>query len=292
MNKIKRIGTYLFLMFSVSGAISCKKNSVVKEVVTETPVEVPAKDRNYLKVANTIIIAPGLESARFEWQNESKKAVTIKFSYAVEGINKQTIVENNTDAIGSLTIPIFGITNFSITISNTGETIAVTKLMGILPTLKPEIKLSKSGWTATASSEINHPDEELNGAENIVDPVDKKSVTAPALPSFWQSNYNLDPIYPYPHWLIVDLKTAIKITKIGLNAHTDGNQGFSQFKLEGSTDGVTFTDIADGQKTFNPATTKEQTFEVNTGTIRYVKIILLVGSPYPCLANFEAYARQ
>ena len=93
---------------------------------------------------------------------------------------------------------------------------------------------------------------------------------------------------------IVDMKKAEKITKIGLNAHIDANQGFTAFRLEGSTDGVDFSDIGGGgQKVFSPGTKEEQLFGVTSPVaIRYVKITLLVGSPYPCLANFEAYARK
>lgn len=291
MIKIKGVYTGILLIVLFT---ACKKNPIVPAVETpEVSVAVP-EDPNYQTVAASIEISPVLEGAKFVWVNASKKAVTLKFKYTIDGINKETLVDNNVAANGTVTIPIFELTNFSIAISNTGSKLSTTRLMGVLPVQKPEAKLAKSGWTATASSEINNPDEELNGAMNIVDAVDLKSITNPSAPSFWQSDYNLDPIYPYPHWLIVDLKQAIKITKVGLNAHNDGNQGFTQFKLEGSVDGIGFTNIGGGtDKTFNPKITTEQVFAVSPATaIRYVKITLLLGSPYPCLGNFEAYARQ
>ncbi|WP_214229458.1 discoidin domain-containing protein [Pedobacter sp. B4-66] len=290
---MKRKGFYLFMMFVAITISSCKKSSSKPDITTEPEKPVVVEDINYKTVANTIEISPELEAAKFVWQNASKKAVTIKFKYTTDGINKEVLVENNADAEGAISVPIFGLTNFTIVVTNTGGKAIETRLMGILPVLKPEVKLNKIGWTATASSEINNEDEELNGAENIVDNVTAKSITSPEVPSFWQSDYNLDPMFPYPHWLIIDLKKDIRITKIGLNAHTDGNQGFSEFKIEGSVDGIGFTDIAQGQKTFNPRITTEQNFKVSPATpIRYVKITLLVGSPYPCLGNFEAYARQ
>lgn len=291
MIKIKGIYTSMLL---IAFFMACKKSSVTPAVKPpEVSVVVP-EDSNYQTVAASIEISPVLEGAKFVWANTSKKAVTLKFKYTIDGINKETLVDNNAETNGTVTIPIFELTNFSIVIMNTGGKAAATRLMGILPVQKPEKKLSKTGWSAKASSEINDPNEELNGAENIVDDVALKSITSPDVPSFWQSDYYLDPIYPYPHWLIVDLKQAIKITKVGLNAHADGNQGFTQFKLEGSVDGIGFTSISGGiDMTFNPKITTEQTFAVSPSTaIRYVKISLLLGAPYPCLANFEAYARQ
>jgi hypothetical protein len=290
---MKRKGFYLFLVFIAIAIIACKKSSSKPDVVPEPEKPVIVEDVNYQTVANTIEIAPELESAKFVWKNTSKKAVTIKFKYTADGMNKEVVVDNSTDSEGTVSVPIFGLTNFTILVSNTGGKAAATRLIGIQPVLKPEVLLSKVGWTATASSEINDPDEELNGAENIIDNVATKSITSPSVPSFWQSDYYIDPVYPYPHWLVIDMKKESRITKIGLNAHTDGNQGFSEFKIEGSIDGIGFTDIAEGQKTFNPRITSTQNFKVAPATpIRYVKITLLVGSPYPCLANFEAYARQ
>ena len=293
MNVLKIKSVYLVLVVALMVVSSCKKKTVVPEVVTDPEVPVLVESTNYISVTESIEVSPLLEGARFSWKNEEKKAVTLKFRYNEDGINKEVLVDNSLDATATVTIPVFGLTNFTIVVSNTGGKSSTTRLIGVLPVLKPEAKLSKTGWTASASSEINTPGDELNGAENIVDVVTVKSITSPSVPSFWQSDYYLDPIYPYPHWLIVDMKKNIKITKIGLNAHTDANQGFTQFKIEGSIDGIGFTDIGDGQKTFNPATTNEQVFKVSpAAAIRYVKVTLLLGSPYPCLANFEAYARQ
>lgn len=290
---MKKRNLYITLCAISIALASCKKDKTSPVDVPEPTPEVVAEDTNYITVANTIDVSAILEGAKFEWQNASKKAVTLKIKYTEEGLNKEKVIENSTDIEGTTSIPITTLTNFSILVSNTGGKGSVTRLLGILPLLKPETKLAKAGWTASASSEINDPDEELNGAENIVDDVSVMSVTSPSSPSFWQSDYYLDPIFPYPHWLTVDMKKASKITKIGLNAHVDANQGFTSFKIEGSVDGIVFVDISGGLKTFNPALQSEQIYAVTpAGPIRYVKITLLAGSPYPCLGNFEAYARQ
>lgn len=152
-----------------------------------------------------------------------------------------------------------------------------------------DIKLDKTGWTATASSEVNFPGDETNLAAFLVDPVSVKSPTASGVPSFWQVDY--EELHPYPHWAIIDMKKASAITYIGLNAHTDAKQGFTKFSISGSTDGVNFTQLGDN-RSFNPGTTAEQKYAVSpAGPIRYVKITLLEGSDYPCLANFEAYVK-
>jgi hypothetical protein len=154
-----------------------------------------------------------------------------------------------------------------------------------------DIALSKTGWTATASSEVNFPGDELNLASMIVDPISTKSPIPDdsKVPSFWQADY--DVLHPYPHWIIVDMKKASLLSYIGLNAHTDPKQGFSKFSISGSVDGVTFTQLGD-DRNFNPTTVNEQKFAVSPATpIRYVKITLLEGTSYPCLANFEGYIK-
>ncbi|WP_316819705.1 discoidin domain-containing protein [Pedobacter gandavensis] len=290
---MNRKGFYLLMLFAATTVSSCKKDKVIKEIEPVIAPVVVVEDQNYLNVSNTVEISPVLNGAKFDWQNDAKKSVDLKFKYVEDGLNKEVILKNNKDAVGTFTVPISGLTNFSILVSNTDGKAVATRSMGVLPILKPEVKLTKTGWTATASSEINDVDDERNGAENIVDDIKVISLTSPGTPSFWQSDYNLDPIFPYPHWLMVDIKEATKLTKIGLNAHTDPNQGFTSFKIEGSVNGIDFTDIGGGQLTFNPATTKEQMFPVSSSlAIRYVKVTLLIGSPYPCLANFEAYSRK
>ncbi|GGI22183.1 discoidin domain-containing protein [Pedobacter mendelii] len=152
-----------------------------------------------------------------------------------------------------------------------------------------DVALGKTGWIATASSEVNYPGDETNLAAYVVDVISAKSPTAASMPSFWQADY--DVLHPYPHWIIVDMKKASLPSYIGLNAHTDAKQGFTKFSISGSTDGTNFTQLGDNRN-FNPATTAEQKFTVSPAApIRYVKITLLEGTPYPCLANFEAYVK-
>ncbi|WP_316804835.1 discoidin domain-containing protein [Pedobacter nototheniae] len=152
-----------------------------------------------------------------------------------------------------------------------------------------DVALSKTGWTATASSEVNFPGDETNLAAYVVDVISAKSPTATSTPSFWQVDYEV--LRPYPHWIIIDMKKANSLTYIGLNAHTDPKQGFTKFSISGSSDGTNFTALGD-DRNFNPATTAEQRFAVSPAApIRYVKITLLDGTPYPCLANFEGYVK-
>lgn len=289
---MKRKCLYLFMAFAIA-AISCKKSAVAPPIeVTPDPVAV-VEDPNYIAVANSITVSPAMDGAKFDWKNESKKAVDILIKYTHNAERKEHTVKNNQQGAGTFTLPISGLTNFTITVANTNGKLVETRLIGVMPILKPEVKLTKTGWTARASSEVNDADNEFNGAENIVDEVTRMSLSSPDNPSFWQSDYNADPMYVYPHWLIVDMKTAEKITKVGLNAHTDPGQGFTNFILEGSLDGVTFNEIGDGSLTFNPAQKTEQVYPVITSVaIRYVRITLRVGAPYPCLGNFEAYSRK
>ncbi|WP_316747022.1 discoidin domain-containing protein [Pedobacter gandavensis] len=284
---------YLFAIGTLMTIASCKKSNVEPIAPVEPPkVEVIPEDPNYETVASTIEVTAVLGAAKFDWINAAKKPVYLKFKYVQDAVPREVIVATSSEAAGTLSIPIAALTTFNVFISNVGGTAVSTRAMAILPILYPEVKLPKIGWNATASSEINDEDNELNGAANIVDDVKTMSLTSSS-PSFWQTDYNVEPMLTYPHWLIVDMKTAQKITKIGLNAHTDPNQGFNTFRIEGSLDGVDFEDIGGSLKNFAPSVTTEQSFAVVTPVaIRYVKITLLSGSDYPCLANFEAYVRK
>lgn len=283
---------YLFAICTVMTVASCKKSSVAPIVPVEPPVVEVVEDPNYETVANTIAVSAVLNGAKFNWVNEAKKPVYLKFKYVQDALPKEVVITTSSDAAGTLTIPIAALTTFNVSVTNVGGQAVSTRTMAILPLLNPETKLAKTGWQASASSEINDEDNEFNGAENIVDDVTVISKSSSS-PSFWQSNYNADPMLIYPHFLIVDMKTAEKITKIGLNAHTDKNQGFNTFRIEGSVDGIDFDDIGGSLKNFAPAVTTEQLYAVVTPVpIRYVKITLISGSDYPCLANFEAYVRK
>ena len=96
------------------------------------------------------------------------------------------------------------------------------------------VKADKTGWTATADSETP------TGWENT----GKASATIDGnLSTYWHTDYSV--VVPYPHWLLIDMKTPKNMISVDIaNRQTSGapnGVGMKDFKLEGSTDGTTFT---------------------------------------------------
>jgi len=101
--------------------------------------------------------------------------------------------------------------------------------------------------------------------------------------TYWHSKYTGGAI-PYPHWLIINMKKANKLVTVNLTARQNNTRGMTNFKIEGSTDGTNWTNIAitatntTGELTFLPATKTAQDFSVSSTTAyQYIRITALAG---------------
>jgi len=124
------------------------------------------------------------------------------------------------------------------------------------------VNASKTGWTATASSEELVGEGTANGAVNFV--IDGNIAT------FWHSKWQA-PAPVFPHWINVDMKSEIFVTKIELVARQNNNAGFTVFNLEASKDGVTWNTLGTNL-TFDPMVKTGQSYSITPAYWRYIKV--------------------
>ncbi len=137
------------------------------------------------------------------------------------------------------------------------------------------VKANRTGWTVTASSEELTGEGAVNGrAAVVLDGI---------ITTYWHSKYTGGAV-PYPHWLIIDMKKANKLVTVDLTARLANNNGFTKFKVEGSVNGTTWTNIGItatntiGELTFVPANKTAQAFSVSSATAyQYIRITALQG---------------
>lgn len=144
------------------------------------------------------------------------------------------------------------------------------------------VTVSKEGWTVTASS--FSADEAPNGTpEKLIDNDSK---------TFWHTDYSV--VTPYPHWVLIDMKKEVKMISVGLTnryAATPNAVGMKKFKIEGSSDGATFTSLGE----FNFIISNDlQNFPVSSAkAYRYLKVTALepqrVGTNHTFLAEIDVF---
>lgn len=141
------------------------------------------------------------------------------------------------------------------------------------------VKADRSGWTATASSEETTA--EGAGASMLLDG---------KIATYWHSAYSVtNP--PYPHWISIDMKTPLKLVSVEITARQNNANAMTKFKLEGSTDGNTWSLMGDNL-VFIGATKTAQSFPVSSSvTVRYLRLTALEGPvKNNFLAEIEAFA--
>jgi galactose oxidase len=121
--------------------------------------------------------------------------------------------------------------------------------------------LSRTGWTASASDQETA--RENNAAANVLD---GNAAT------IWHSQWSSTPPAPLPHWLTIDLKTAVPVGGLAYlpRPPASGNGRIGRYKIESSTDGTTWTSrVSGGTFADNPAL---QTVVFPPATARYVRL--------------------
>lgn len=145
------------------------------------------------------------------------------------------------------------------------------------------ITADKKAWTITASSFSTS--EGTNGSPQRL--LDGDRLT------YWHTNYSM--VTPYPHWVLIDMKVAIKMISVGVTnryAATPNAVGMKKFKLEASNDGTSFTSFGE----FNFAISNDlQNFPVSSATAyRYLKLTALetqrVGTNHTFLSEIDVFA--
>ncbi|MER8184166.1 discoidin domain-containing protein [Kitasatospora sp. NPDC094015] len=105
--------------------------------------------------------------------------------------------------------------------------------------------------------------------------------------SYWESANNA-----FPQWIQGDLGSAVPVNKVVLKLPGGWGARTETLKVQGSTDGSTFTDlVASTAYAFDPATGNTVTVNLATATTRYLRLTVTANSAWPAaqLAEFEAY---
>ncbi|WP_423735016.1 discoidin domain-containing protein [Chitinophaga caseinilytica] len=143
------------------------------------------------------------------------------------------------------------------------------------------MKADRTGWSATASSEETTCE---TATANLV--LDGKTAT------YWSSQ-GCPTVLPYPHSITVDMKNAIHLVTIDIIARQNDANGMTRFKLEGSTDGASWTVLKDNLA-FVPTTRTAQSYPVpSSGTFRYLRLTALAGPIQKTfLSEIEVYTTK
>lgn len=96
---------------------------------------------------------------------------------------------------------------------------------------------------------------------------------------------------PTPQWLQVDLQREFQLGKVTVIPFWDGNRSY-QYTVEVSTDGKTWTQVADMSDNTTPGTDKGYTHEFKPTPGRYVKINVLKNSSNPGAHLVEVHAYE
>jgi hypothetical protein len=148
-------------------------------------------------------------------------------------------------------------------------------------------KADRATWTGTASSEELVGEGSVNGRVTAL--LDGN------YNSFWHSQW-AGATPPYPHWILLDMKTAIKAVTIDVTARQNNANGMTKFSLEGSTDGTTWVNLKNGGGvfTFDPANKSPQSYPVSSANaIRYLKLTMTEGKAASShLAEIEVYTSK
>jgi hypothetical protein len=145
----------------------------------------------------------------------------------------------------------------------------------------------KSSWTATADSETPDGWENTGKASALLDG-DKST--------YWHTDYSVSPTPGYPHWVLIDMKEDNNLISVAVTNRQGGSpykNGMKKFKLEGSTDGNTFTSLGE----FDFAITNDaQTFPVSSANAyRYLKLTALesqTGAAHTFLSEIDVFVTK
>jgi fibronectin type 3 domain-containing protein len=104
---------------------------------------------------------------------------------------------------------------------------------------------------------------------------------------------DIDPVFTrwcadsggYPAWWQVDLGSAQPVNKAVITWFDDGGRSY-RYRIEGSTDGITFTTLIDRTDNTSPTTTSD----LFSGTARYVRVTVTGGSAdYPSFYDAQIF---
>lgn len=150
------------------------------------------------------------------------------------------------------------------------------------------VMADKSTWTATADSETPDDWENTGKASAVIDG---------DVSTYWHTDYSEEPVPGYPHWILLDMKAEKHIISVAVTnrqAATPNKAGMKKFKLEGSTDGTSYTSLGE----FNFGITNDaQRFPVSSANAyQYLKLTALESqtgtTPHTFLAEIDVFTTK
>ncbi|NQX38212.1 protein of unknown function [Pedobacter steynii] len=153
-------------------------------------------------------------------------------------------------------------------VSADGYKIGTNKTIFLVAPKLSETPASKTGWTVSADSEELVGEGSVNGKATAA--LDGN------IDTYWHSKWQGGEL-PFPHWLTIDMKQDIYVTRVELAARQNASTGFSRFNIEASNDGSTWISLGTGL-IMDPANKAFQSFPVTPGYRRYLKITMTAGA--------------
>jgi hypothetical protein len=128
-------------------------------------------------------------------------------------------------------------------------------------------KLNKSTWLATADSFAASSQLPNGPAIKAIDDDIK---------TFWHTETTSSRVYP--HWLAVDMKKTINVSRVELTCRQDNFTTFTAFSIQGSIDGLNWTDY--GGYTFVMKNVTQSFAVANSPQMKYIRIYAATGPNY------------
>ena len=136
-------------------------------------------------------------------------------------------------------------------------------------------KIDKSNWTATADSYT---------PTGLLPNGPPKKAIDDNINTFWHTLYPSN--VTYPHWLAVDMKQVINVSSVELTYRQNVFNGFDDFMIQGSLDGVNWTTY--GSFTILKINDPQSFPITGTPKIRYIRVYAEKGANnYAHLAEFS-----
>jgi len=219
------------------------------------------------------------------WANESEEPISIKAQYELNGMKKEALLAENTDADGKLSFDVGGkATAVSYTIASEGGVSAVQNIQ-----VKPLELMDKTVWSAEVSSTEQWEGEANGKAISLIDG---------DINTYWHSTWS-DGEPDYPHWFIIDFAKVELFARFGMiRRHNNSTGGFKTFNVEVSLDKVNWKSVGNDWS-FNSADKLAawQEYGVNATSpkpikARYVRITMTApmnSAKSTHLAEFRAF---
>ncbi|MDP4205841.1 MAG: DUF4959 domain-containing protein, partial [Bacteroidota bacterium] len=229
-----------------------------------------------------ITMTPDFGGAQIEWDNTTNKPFNVNIKYKGNDGSWQNSFFSSVN--GANKFYISGLDNnkrdFIVTTSDDQNNTSAPKTISLTPL--EESKISKADWSIV-DFDTQEPAE---GAPNGL----ATAIIDDNLSTFWHSQWAAaNP--PYPHYVTIDMKNPVKVSRIVLYNRLNKTSGQTKIQLLGSIDGTTWIDF--GTYPFKQIN-DGQSFRITSNpTVRYIKFVALEGPEFfAFLAELDVWGQN